>query len=89
MKDEEFVSKTINVSSIDLEKFPASKVRQLAKKIKASKATVHHIKQDASDPEVAPNQSDETSAYKPPTKQTQEETTIFQVKTTWSQEVVK
>ena len=33
LKDEEFVSKTINGSNIDFEKFPASKVRQLAKEI--------------------------------------------------------
>ena len=52
LKDEEFVYKTINDSSIDLEKFPANKVRQLAKKMEASKATVHHIKQVASDPEA-------------------------------------
>ena len=53
LKDEEFVSKTINDSGTDLEKFPASKVKQLAKKIEASKATVHHIKQVASDLHVA------------------------------------
>ena len=33
LNDEDFVSKTINDSNIDLEKFPASKVRQLAKKL--------------------------------------------------------
>ena len=38
---------------MDLEKFPASKVRQLAKKMESSKATVCHIKQVAGDPEVA------------------------------------
>ena len=43
-KDEEFVSKTINDSSVHLGKFPASKVRQLTKKMEASKATVCHIK---------------------------------------------
>ena len=53
LKDEEFVSKTINDSSIDSEKFPASKVRQLAKKMEASKATVHLIKQVAIDPQAA------------------------------------
>ena len=53
LKDEEFVSKTINDSSIDLDKFPASKVRQLAKKMKASKETAWHIKQVASDPQAA------------------------------------
>ena len=47
------MSKTIKNSSIVLEKYPANKVRQLAKKIEASKATVHHIKQDESDPQAA------------------------------------
>ena len=37
LKDEEFVSKTINDSNTDLETFPESKVRQLAKKMKSSK----------------------------------------------------
>ena len=31
LKDEKFVSKTINDSNIDLDKFPASKARQLRK----------------------------------------------------------
>ena len=53
LKDEEFVSKSIDDSNIDLEKFPASKVRQLAKKMEASKDITHHIKQVASDPQVA------------------------------------
>ena len=53
LKDEEFVSKTINDSSIDLETFPASKVGQLAKKMEASKATVHHSKQVGSYPQAA------------------------------------
>ena len=49
LKQEEFVSKTINDSNIDLDKFPASKVRQLAKKMESSKVTTRHIKQVASD----------------------------------------
>ena len=53
LKDEEFLSKIINDGSIDLEEFPASKVRQLAKKMGASKAMVHHMKQVASDPQAA------------------------------------
>ena len=53
LKDEEFVSKTINDSSNDLDKFPASKIRQVAKKMEASKATAWHIKQVASDPQAA------------------------------------
>ena len=47
------MSKTIKDSSIDLDKFPARKVRQLAKKMEESKATVHYIKQVASDLQVA------------------------------------
>ena len=47
------MSKTINDSSVDLDKFPASKVRHLAIKMEASKATVHHIKQAESDLQVA------------------------------------
>ena len=39
LKDEEFVSKTINDSNFDLEKFPASEVRQLAKKMESLKST--------------------------------------------------
>ena len=43
LKDEDFVSKTINDSNIDLDKFPGSKVRQLAKKLESSKSTAKHI----------------------------------------------
>ena len=53
LKDEEFVSKTINDSNIDLDKFPASKVRQLSKKMKSSKSTARHLKSVASVPQVA------------------------------------
>ena len=49
LHDEEFVSKTISDGSVDLEKFPTSKVRQLAKKLESSKATACHIKQVAGD----------------------------------------
>ena len=44
LHEEEFVSKTINEGSVDLDKFPASKVHQLAKKYESSKATARHIK---------------------------------------------
>ena len=50
LRDEEFVSKTINDSNIDLEKFPASKVKQLAKKLESSKSTARHIKKMSGDP---------------------------------------
>ena len=53
LRDEDFVSKTISDGSVDLEKFPASKVRHLAKKLESSKATVCHIKQLAGDPQAA------------------------------------
>ena len=53
LKDEEFVFKTISDSNIDLDRFPASKVRQLAKKMESSKSTARHIKAVASDPQSA------------------------------------
>ena len=53
LHDEEFVSKTINDGKMDLEKFPASKVRQLAKRMESSKATVCHIWKVAGDPQAA------------------------------------
>ena len=53
LKDEEFVSKIMNDSNIDLEKFPLCKVRQLARKMESSKSTTRHIKAVASDPQAA------------------------------------
>ena len=53
LKDEEFASKTINDSSIDLDKFPTSKIRQLAKKMERSKVITKHIKQVVNDLHVA------------------------------------
>ena len=49
LHDEDFVSRTITEGCVDLDKFPTSRVCQLAKKFKSSKATVHHIKQVAGD----------------------------------------
>ena len=50
LRDEEFVSRNISDGCVDLEKFAASRVRQLAKKLESSKATAHHIKQVAGYP---------------------------------------
>ena len=41
--------KTINEGNVDIQKFPASKVCQLAKKMESSKATAKHIQQVAGD----------------------------------------
>ena len=49
MKDEDFVTKTINEGNVNIQKFPASKVPQLAKKMESSKATAKHIQQVARD----------------------------------------
>ena len=81
--DEEFVSKTISDSNKDLEKFPASKVRQLAKKMESSKATGCHIKQVAGDSQAVQinlmrHQHTEISSGK--------EKILCQTKTTKSQE---
>ena len=47
--DEDFASRTITEGSVDLDKFPTSRVRQLVKKLESSKATAHHIKQVSCD----------------------------------------
>ena len=52
LRDEELVSRTISDGSVDLDKFPASRVRQLAKKLESSKATAQHMKQVAGDPQA-------------------------------------
>ena len=49
MKDEDFITKTINEGNVDIQKFPASKVCQLAKKMESSKATAKHITQVTGD----------------------------------------
>ena len=38
MKDEDVVTKTIKEGNINIQKFPTSKVQQLAKKMESSKA---------------------------------------------------
>ena len=47
------MTKTINEGNVDIQKFPASKVRQLAKKMESPKATAKHIRQVAGDLPVA------------------------------------
>ena len=39
----------VNEGNVDIQKFPASKVHQLAKKMESSKATAKHIRQVAGD----------------------------------------
>ena len=51
-RDEGFVCKSINDSNIDLEKFPASKIRQLVRKLESSKSTARDIKKMSSDPQA-------------------------------------
>ena len=43
------VTKTINEGNVDIQKFPASKVHQLAKKMESSNAMAKHIQQVAGD----------------------------------------
>ena len=53
LKDEDFVSRTINERNVDIDKFPASKVCQLAKKMESSMAMARHMKQVAGDTKAA------------------------------------
>ena len=50
LKDESFVSKTLNEGHVELSKFPASKVRQMAKKLESSQSTARHIKKMSNEP---------------------------------------
>ena len=52
LKDESFVSKTLNEGHVELEKFLASKVRQMAKKLESSQSTARHIKKMSSKPQA-------------------------------------
>ena len=52
LQDEDFVSRTIMDGSVNVDKFPTSRVCQLAKKFESSKGTAWHIKQVASDPQA-------------------------------------
>ena len=45
LNDESFVSKTPNDGHVELSKYPASKLRQVAKKFESSQATAKHMKQ--------------------------------------------
>ena len=51
--DDDFVSRIITEGSVDVDKFPASRVRQLVKKFESCKATAHHSKQITGDPQAA------------------------------------
>ena len=52
LKDEDFVFRTISDGSVDLDKIPASRMFQLAKKYESSKATARHIKQVSGEPQA-------------------------------------
>ena len=49
MRYGDFVSRTINEGSVELDKFPTSKVCQLVKKMERSKVITRHIRQVACD----------------------------------------
>ena len=53
LRDEDFISRTISDGSVDLDKFPASRVCQLARKLESSNAMVRHIKQVSEEPQAA------------------------------------
>ena len=58
IRDEEFVSKTINDFNIDLEKFPSSEARQFAKRSEASISTARPIKKMSSDQQAPYNKNE-------------------------------
>ena len=52
LKDELFVSKALNEGHVELDQFPASTVRQMAKKLESSQSTARHIKKMSSEPQA-------------------------------------
>ena len=50
LSNESFISKTLDEGHVNLNKFPASKVRQMAKKLESSHATAKHMKQVTTEP---------------------------------------
>ena len=46
------MSRTISDGSVDFDKFPASRVQQLAKKLESTKATARYIKQVSGEPQA-------------------------------------
>ena len=52
LKDESFVSKTLNEGHVELSKFPASKVRQMAKKLQSSQGIAKHMRQVTKAPQA-------------------------------------
>ena len=52
LNDESFVSKTLNGGHVEMSMFPASTVRQLAKKMESLQVTTKHMKQVTRDPQV-------------------------------------
>ena len=52
LNDDSFVSRTLNEGHVGLSMFPASTVRQLAKKMESLQATAKHMKQVTRDPQA-------------------------------------
>ena len=68
MKDEDFVSKTINEGSVNLEKFPASRVCQHVKKMESSYSKTYYA--GSALPSSGTNQAPVTSAHRTPSWET-------------------
>ena len=52
LKDESFISKTLNEGHVELSKSPSSKVRQMGQKLESSQATAKHMRQVSKDPQA-------------------------------------
>ena len=50
LSNKSFISKTLDEGHVNLNKFPASRVRQMAKKLEGSQATAKHMKQVTNEP---------------------------------------
>ena len=77
MKDEDFITKTINEGNVNIQKFPTSKVQQLAKKMESSKATAKHIRQVTGHLPGSTNPTDVTSMHSTSCQELSQEETDF------------
>ena len=53
LSNESFISKTLDEGHVSLNNFPASRVRQMAKKLEGSQATAKHMKQVTNEPHAS------------------------------------
>ena len=82
--------KTLDEGHVSLKNFPASRVRQMAKKLEGSQATAKHIKQVTNEPHAAQiNLLRHQRTELPPTKFQRKQNKRIQTKAASKQEILR